>query len=279
MTASTPSRRTRSRSGRRAPLIVLLVGFAIWLSNPTVRAADEPDPFEGQPAADADPFERLKASSQTESAPSSDDAAPTSPLDEAIYDAPRQATAPLQINFQVPPRPQAPSNGPLAPQAETANQPKDPCAAGVEKPLSALGIYIGLPSGDLPVDHAAACWDSVNQTGGPLTGARCWPGYVYHWDATSLCYRPLYFEEINLERYGYGCCACLQPLASAAHFFGTVPALPYCMAAECPCECVYTLGHYRPGSCPPWRRHCPPCDPLAAAAEGGVMTGMIFLIP
>jgi hypothetical protein len=149
----------------------------------------------------------------------------------------------------------------------------------VEKPLNALGIYIGLPSGDLPADHAAACWASVNQTSGPLAGARLWPGYVYHWDATSLCYRPLYFEEINLERYGYGCCACLQPAASAAHFFATVPALPYCMAVDCPCECVYTLGHYRPGSCQPWRRHWPPCDPLAAAAEGGVLTGMIFLIP
>jgi hypothetical protein len=145
--------------------------------------------------------------------------------------------------------------------------------------MSALGIYIGLPTGQLPTDYAAACWESINQSGGPTVADRCWPGFVYQWDATSLCHRPLYFEEINLERHGYGCCACLQPLASAAHFFGTVPALPYCMAVDCPCECVYTLGHYRPGSCPPWRCHWPPCDPLAAAAEGGVLTGMIFLIP
>jgi hypothetical protein len=108
---------------------------------------------------------------------------------------------------------------------------------------------------------------------------RCWPASTYQWDATCLCYKPLYFEEINLERYGYGCCACLQPAASAAHFFGTVPALPYLIAADSPCECKYTLGHYRPGSCPPLRYHWPPCDPLAAAAEGGVLTGLIFLIP
>ena len=68
-----------------------------------------------------------------------------------------------------------------------------------------------------------------------------------------FCHRPLYFEEINLERYGYGCGWCLQPGASAAHFFGTVPALPYLMTVDCPHECIYTLGHYRPGSCPPWR--------------------------
>jgi hypothetical protein len=279
MTNPVPSRHARLLAGRCSRSIVLLAALAFWVSNPLVRAADERDPFEGTSAADEDPFERLKAAPLATSIDGSDDASPTSPLDDAIYDAPRQATAPLQINFQIPPRPQPGSSASVAPPPEIAAQSKDPCAAAVEKPLSALGIYIGLPSGELPVDHAAACWDSVNQTSGPLAGARSWPGYVYYWDATSLCYRPLYFEEINLERYGYGCCACLQPAASAAHFFGTVPALPYCMAVDCPCECVYTLGHYRPGSCPPWRRHWPPCDPLAVAAEGGVLTGMIFLIP
>jgi hypothetical protein len=274
-----PSPQARSGVVRRARLIVLLVGLAVSAANAIVVAANERDPFEGTTAAEDDPFERLKASSLATSTSDSENAAPTSPLDEAIYDAPRQATGPLQINFQIPPRPQPGSNAPVAPSPEIAAHSNDPCAAAVEKPLTALGIHIGLPSGDLPVDHAAACWESMNQTSGSLAGGRCWPGYVYHWDATSLCYRPLYFEEINLERYGYGCCACLQPAASAAHFFATVPALPYCMAVECPCECVYTLGHYRPGSCPPWRRHCPPCDPLAAAAEGGVLTGMIFLIP
>jgi hypothetical protein len=94
-----------------------------------------------------------------------------------------------------------------------------------------------------------------------------------------MAHRPLYFEEINLERYGYGCHDCLQPFASAAHFFATVPALPYCIGANCPGECQYTLGHYRPGSCPPWRCHRPPVSALGALAEGGVWTGMVFLIP
>jgi hypothetical protein len=178
-----------------------------------------------------------------------------------------------EVNFQAPAGPAAPS---LPLQLDLT---KNPCAAMDEKPLAALGIGIALPAGETPDDPATACWNQLNASAGPLAAARCWPMYVHHWSATCLCHRPLYFEQINLERHGYGCCQPLQPLASAAHFFATIPALPYCMAVECPCECVYTLGHYRPGSCPPWRHHWPPCSPLAAAAEGGVWTGMVFLIP
>jgi len=170
---------------------------------------------------------------------------------------------------------------PTAPSdARPSDLSKTPCAAMDEKPLGELGIGIALPEGKLPDDFASACWNQLNTSAGRWSAAiRCWPSFVYNWNATCLCHRPLYFEQINLERHGYGCCEPLQPLASAAHFFATVPALPYCMAVECPCECVYTLGHYRPGSCPPWRRHWPPFSPLAAAAEGGVWTGMVFLIP
>ena len=71
----------------------------------------------------------------------------------------------------------------------------------------------------------------------------------------------------------------LAAAASAAHFFGTVPALPYCMAVDCPCECVYTLGHYRPGSCPPWRWHWPPCEIPAIATEAAVLAGLILIFP
>jgi hypothetical protein len=147
-----------------------------------------------------------------------------------------------------------------------------------EKPMYELDIGIELDDGPLPADHAAACWESINANGPPTT-TRCWAEFCYLWDASCFFHRPLYFEEINLERYGYGCGDCLQPGVSAAHFFGSVTALPYLMTVDCPHECEYTLGHYRPGSCPPWRHHWPPCDGLATAAEAGVLTGLIFLIP
>src|SRR4029450_8609095 len=118
-------------------------------------------------------------------------------------------------------------------QPATTNQPgtptaKDPCAAARFKPLSELGIGIAQPAAQTPADFAGPCWEQINA--GPNAACRYWPVLTYQWDATSLCYRPLYFEEINAERYGYGCGCCLQSPASAAHFFATVPALPYCLA-------------------------------------------------
>jgi hypothetical protein len=159
------------------------------------------------------------------------------------------------------------------------NVPPAGCGVPQEKPLNQLTIHIRLPQGDVPTDHAATCWQQLNSTSGPLAAARLWAEKTYFWDATCMAHRPLYIEEINLERYGYGCHDCLQPFASAAHFFATVPALPYCIGADCPGECHYTLGHYRPGSCAPWRCHRPPASALGALAEGGVWTGLVFLIP
>jgi hypothetical protein len=196
---------------------------------------------------------------------------PLPPVDVAAY-APHHSQA-RQVNFQQPP------TGDTSTQAPQAATMEDPCRAMPLPPLGQLGINISVPDGRLPSDFAGACWNRINESAGPIADFRAWKLFMYNWDATALCHRPLYFEEVNLERYGYGCGCCLQPLASAAHFFGTVPALPYCMAAQCPHECIYTLGHYRPGSCPPWRHHWPPCEPVAAAAEAGVLTGMIFLIP
>ncbi len=195
-----------------------------------------------------------------------------------------------QANFQTG-GPQLPSADktevqPLPPPAGAAVA-KDPCAAAASKPLNQLGIGIAQPEGKLPTDLAGPCWEQINQSN---SVSRCWPVSNYNWEATCFYHNPLYFEEINAERYGYqcgdrSCCCtlarecCLQPAASAAHFFGTIPALPYCLVAECPTEHVYTLGHYRPGNCNPWRRHWPPCDPVAAVSAGGIWTGLIFAIP
>ena len=106
-----------------------------------------------------------------------------------------------------------------------------------------------------------------------------WGDQMFNWSATQFCHQPLYFEEVNLERYGYGCRPCVQPLVSGAHFFLTVPALPYKMVVNPPRECVYTLGYYRPGDRVPWQRNFLPWDTRAAVVEAGVAVGLVFLIP
>lgn len=108
---------------------------------------------------------------------------------------------------------------------------------------------------------------------------RQWPQVTYNWKAAALCHKPLYFEQVQLERYGHSWGPYVQPLMSGVHFFGTLPLLPYKMGIRTPNECVYSLGYYRPGSCAPYM-----IDPIsftwrAALFEGAAATGISFIIP
>ncbi len=112
----------------------------------------------------------------------------------------------------------------------------------------------------------------------PLT-PRNWLASTFTYQASGLCHKPLYFEEVQLERYGHTAGPIKQPLLSGAHFFGNIAVLPYKMAINPPLECQYALGYYRPGSCAPW--HIPPIpfSVRGALAEAGVWIGGIYLIP
>lgn len=94
-----------------------------------------------------------------------------------------------------------------------------------------------------------------------------------------FCHQPLYFEDPNLERCGlaHGCC---QPLFSAAHFFGTIPLLPYKMGTQHPRELVAATP-----DCPPGCRYsCAdnfigPRSMRGAVVEGLAAVGLVFLLP
>lgn len=98
------------------------------------------------------------------------------------------------------------------------------------------------------------------------------------WKAAGNCHKPLYFEDWNLERYGHSH-GPLDPVFSAAHFFVTLPVLPYKMGVELPWECVYPLGYYRPGNCAPWTVPAPPISCRGFAVEAATVTGLLFLLP
>jgi len=144
------------------------------------------------------------------------------------------------------------------------------------KPIGAVSTDITAPQGRLPTDVAA---QTLPQT--PLLAADHavegpWTGY--HWVAPGVAHRPLYFENIALERHGYSL-GLLQPLASAAHFAGNTAILPYRMGAEPPCRSIYTLGHQRPGTPTPLYYHRPPFSVAGGLAQAGAVTGLIFLLP
>jgi hypothetical protein len=167
-------------------------------------------------------------------------------------------------------------------------------AAGVHRPLRPIGevsTSVAMPRGQfdpdvpdqderprLPRAHELFAREGTQLHGEGGIRFRPWPEQVSLWDAPGIATHPLYFEEVYVERYGYSF-GLAQPVVSAAHFFGRIPALPYLMTVDPPLRCVYTLGHYRAGSCAPLAHDVPPFDPLAAAVQGGVVTGLVFLIP
>lgn len=108
---------------------------------------------------------------------------------------------------------------------------------------------------------------------------RNWMPSVFAYQASALCHKPLYFEEVQLERYGHTTGSLTQPFVSGAHFFASLATLPYQMAISPPMECEYALGYYRPGSCAPW--HIPPIpfSVRGGMAQAGFVVGGVYLLP
>lgn len=99
------------------------------------------------------------------------------------------------------------------------------------------------------------------------------------WKASALCHKPLYFEQVQLERYGHTAGPILQPVLSGAHFFGSVITLPYQAGINPPWECQYALGYYRPGSCAPWLVPPVPLSVRGGLWQAGAVVGGVFLFP
>lgn len=151
-----------------------------------------------------------------------------------------------------------------------------PHLQGALKPIAGISTSVAPPGGQLPTDYSGQVESQRVELPAAAWPERPWTGYC--WAAPGVCYPPLYFEDAALERHGYSF-GLLQPLASTTHFVGNVAILPYHLAAEPACECVYTLGHPRPGTPTPMRWYRPPLRVGGGMAEAGVATGLIFLLP
>gem|GEM_PF-5599830 len=109
---------------------------------------------------------------------------------------------------------------------------------------------------------------------------RNWGTLAYLWEAPSYYRSPLYFEEVQLERYGNEV-PFVQPVLSAGHFAGTVATLPYQMWIEGngPIACQYDLEQDRPGDCVPYSWQRLPWSTTGALAQTGTVLGLVFVIP
>lgn len=144
------------------------------------------------------------------------------------------------------------------------------------KPISSLGTNIAPPDGRMPMDYALNALPNERVAAPEQVADGTWTDV--HWEAPGTCHRPLYFENPSLERHGYSL-GLAQPFASAAHFVGSAAILPYRLVAEPTCDCVYTLGHVRPGTPTPLRYYRPRFSLAGGVAQAGTVTGLIFLLP
>jgi hypothetical protein len=138
------------------------------------------------------------------------------------------------------------------------------------KPITKIVTDITV-QGEVPKDCP---WGNEEKFAG-----RSWQSLTYTWTASALCHKPLYFEDVKLERYGHMWGPWLQPIISHARFFAIVPILPYEMGLEPPHECMYALGYYRPGSCAPYYLDPIPLSVRAALFEAGAWVGGVAIIP
>lgn len=170
----------------------------------------------------------------------------------------------------------------LAPPAEAPMEPSQPqelaqalpynCPTPREfvKKLSDISTNIAAEPGEFPVECGL---------GDEQFSPRNFQGTLFAWKASSLCHKPLYFEDVELERYGQTCSPLFQPIISAAKFYLTLPILPYMMGLEPPLECIYPLGYYRPGSCAPFIIPPVPISLRGALLEAGVWVAGVALVP
>ncbi len=105
------------------------------------------------------------------------------------------------------------------------------------------------------------------------------PDTVFTWTAPNFFSRPLYFEQVNFERYEGKTPQWARPFISYGDFLGTIPVLPYKMGGARIHERMYTLGHWRPGDPTPHQIHWGRHTTRGAIYQGAATTGLIFALP
>ena len=148
---------------------------------------------------------------------------------------------------------------------------RDPRDPKLFKPMQELTVKI-----DFPIDLSELNMCPINVG---TYQERNWAPICFQYNASALCHKAAYFEDISVERYGHSWGPFLQPVISAGKFYLSVVFLPYKIGLTPPQECVYAIGYYRPGSCAPHMIDPLPISVRAGLMEAGAVVGLGFLIP
>jgi hypothetical protein len=108
--------------------------------------------------------------------------------------------------------------------------------------------------------------------------ARSFPPHVAGLVPSLACYQPLYFEDLNSERYGWDAVV-YQPFLSTALFYADLAILPYKMTVHHPLACEFNTGYYRPGDAAPYYLYLPPLSGRALIVEAATVTAAVAIFP
>ena len=105
-----------------------------------------------------------------------------------------------------------------------------------------------------------------------------WGAQDARWSPARFYTNPLYFEQINLERFEPKSPVWTRPALSYAQFIGTIPVLPYKIGAHLPRERMFKIGHYPEGKRVD-RRSDPGNIRRGILFQSAAATGLIFVVP
>jgi hypothetical protein len=107
---------------------------------------------------------------------------------------------------------------------------------------------------------------------------REFPALTSYIEPNYVCYRRLYFEDRNSERYGWDL-GFVQPFVSVAHFYKDMVMFPY-HAFSRPCDCVESsAGLCQPGDPVPYLLYPPGLSITGAVGEAGAVAGLLAIFP
>lgn len=108
-----------------------------------------------------------------------------------------------------------------------------------QKPMTSLTLGLNQNGVKTPQDSS---WQLTSRTSSLAFSQK-----TFAWAAPDIRYKPLFFEDVALERYGQTKGLFRQPLASSIRFLADAALLPYKSLHDPIDSCDYPLGYCRPG--------------------------------
>ena len=158
---------------------------------------------------------------------------------------------------------------------DTGRLPKVPTVESMVQPDVSIERYLSRT----PTESAYEKALSLNSSRSRTSNEAEWAPSVAGWTAPEFYTLPLYFEQINFERYETSAPAWTRPALSYAQFLGTIPILPYKLGANGPADPIYTVGHHPYGQRGPSHSNWGKLSKRGLLFQGAATTGLIFFVP